>query len=176
MTKSFSSAGDDSDHTFQFSSPLSKPVVTSVLPINSKLLKISKAYLNENKTTLASGLTTTAAQSFIPNKTRRRVIDIESCLQMKSPVHWNPDKPHVYTLVISLRKGGHIREVLQAESCRVGFRAVHIISGLLRVDRTPITIRGTNLHEHGKFDSSSFIFIFIFISFLLSSILISAVL
>jgi Glycosyl hydrolases family 2, TIM barrel domain len=40
--------------------------------------------------------------------------------------------------------------VLQSESCRVGFRAVRITEGLLRVNGIPLIVNGVNRHEHDE--------------------------
>jgi Glycosyl hydrolases family 2, TIM barrel domain len=40
--------------------------------------------------------------------------------------------------------------VLQSESCRVGFRAVRISEGLLRVNGIPLIVNGVNRHEHDE--------------------------
>ena len=158
MTKALSNT---SDNTFQFSSPSRKPVATNVLQIDSKLLHSSSTkegaiYGNYTlscdntvgrKVTLNSGLTATT--SLLSNDSDKGlVIHVETSLQVRAPHRWSPDKPYVYTLVVSLRRGGPARDVVQAESCRVGFRTIQIIGGLLRLDRTPVIIKGTNLHEH----------------------------
>jgi beta-galactosidase/beta-glucuronidase len=68
-------------------------------------------------------------------------------LKANSPKHWSADEPYLYTLVLSLRDGFD-GIVTQAESTRVGFRTVSIANGLLRVNGTPIIVRGVNRHEH----------------------------
>ena len=68
-------------------------------------------------------------------------------LALDSAVTWSAERPHVYTLVVSLvnaRDGS----VAQSESCRLGFRTVDIRNGLLRVNQRPVMVRGANLHEH----------------------------
>ena len=68
-------------------------------------------------------------------------------LNVVSPGQWSAEKPFVYTLVISLRNARD-NTVIQAESCRVGFRSVEISDGVLRVNQKPIMVRGVNYHEH----------------------------
>lgn len=72
---------------------------------------------------------------------------LKQTLAMDSAATWSAERPHVYTLTISLvntRDG----TVIQSESSRVGFRTVDISTGLLRVSQRPLMIRGVNLHEH----------------------------
>ncbi len=72
---------------------------------------------------------------------------IHSDLSLDSAVLWSAEKPHTYTLVVSLVNLQDGIKV-QCESCRLGFRTIDINNGLLRVNHRPITIRGVNLHEH----------------------------
>ncbi len=64
-----------------------------------------------------------------------------------NPKLWSAEKPHLYTLTISLvdKKSG---KCFQVESCRVGFRSVDICDGILLFNGAPITICGINRHEH----------------------------
>ena len=49
-------------------------------------------------------------------------------------------------MVVSL-VNGHSGEVVQSESCGC-FRSVDITGGLLRINHSPLTVRGVNVHEH----------------------------
>lgn len=68
-------------------------------------------------------------------------------LSVHNPTLWSAEKPHVYTLVVSLH---NVRDgiTVQAESCRLGFRTIDIHNGQLRVNHRPILVRGANVHEH----------------------------
>jgi beta-galactosidase/beta-glucuronidase len=68
-------------------------------------------------------------------------------ITVNCPTLWSAERPHVYTLVVSL-KSVFDDTVVQAESCRIGFRNVDIQSGTLRVNTRPIVIRGVNYQEH----------------------------
>ncbi|MBW6499091.1 MAG: hypothetical protein K0B09_11925 [Bacteroidales bacterium] len=59
---------------------------------------------------------------------------------------WSAEFPNLYTLVITLkdRRG----RVLESTAKRIGFRSVEIIRGQLLVNGMPITLKGTNIHEH----------------------------
>jgi len=62
---------------------------------------------------------------------------------------WTAETPYLYQLVIQLEnEAGSIVEVT---GCEVGFRKVEITDGLLKVNGTPITIRGVNRHEHDEY-------------------------
>ncbi|CAM9864025.1 unnamed protein product, partial [Heterosigma akashiwo] len=62
---------------------------------------------------------------------------------------WDPERPFLYTLVVTLRRKGSGRPVAQAESCRVGWRRVAIgADGILRVNGRAVTVAGANRHEH----------------------------
>ena len=72
--------------------------------------------------------------------------------QVTNPRKWSAEDPYLYTLVLSLTdKSG---SVLEAESCKVGFREVELKDDRLQVNGVPILIKGVNRHEfdpdHGK--------------------------
>lgn len=72
---------------------------------------------------------------------------VQQVLTLNSPNLWSAERPHVYTLVVSLRNA---RDglIMQAESCRLAFRTIDISNGLLRLNQRPLLIRGVNYHEH----------------------------
>jgi beta-galactosidase len=63
-----------------------------------------------------------------------------------SPLRWTAETPNLYTMVLSLRDPGG--RVIEAVSCKTGFRSVEIRDGRLMVNGVPIRIRGVNRHEH----------------------------
>jgi beta-galactosidase/beta-glucuronidase len=70
----------------------------------------------------------------------------EMAQQVSAPLKWSAELPHLYTLLLILKdSAGTIRQI---ESCRVGFRDVAIIDGVLCLNGVPLTLKGVNLHEH----------------------------
>lgn len=67
---------------------------------------------------------------------------------IKTPHQWSAENPYLYTLVISLKRTNG--EVIEATSCKVGFRSVEIKNKQLLVNGKPILIKGVNLHEHDE--------------------------
>ena len=62
------------------------------------------------------------------------------------PHLWSDERPYLYTLLLTLKDdAGNIIEI---ESCRIGFRQVEIKDGQLQVNGKPILIKGVNRHEH----------------------------
>ena len=73
-----------------------------------------------------------------------RSIDLTG--SMLAPAHWTAETPNLYTLLLTLLDAsGATLEVVTAQ---VGFRTVEIRGGQLLVNGVPITIKGTNRHEH----------------------------
>ena len=65
---------------------------------------------------------------------------------VSSPLPWTAETPNLYTLVLELLdERGNTTEAM---ATRIGFRDVRIADGQLKVNGTPITIRGVNRHEH----------------------------
>ncbi len=67
-------------------------------------------------------------------------------MAVASPELWSAELPTLYRAVVTLRSNEG--DLLDVEACQVGFRAVEIAGGLLRVNGKPVLIRGVNRHEH----------------------------
>ena len=82
--------------------------------------------------------------------------DSETVVTLRAPVtnprKWSAEDPYLCTLVLSLTDGSGA--VLEAESCKVGFRQVELKDDRLHVNGVPIVLKGVNRHEfdpgHGK--------------------------
>lgn len=70
----------------------------------------------------------------------------EYWLEVAAPRKWSAETPNLYRLTLTLldEQG----EPIESEAYDVGFRAVEIRGGLLRVNGQPLLIRGANRHEH----------------------------
>lgn len=68
------------------------------------------------------------------------------CGSVDNPQKWTAETPWLYTLVLSLKDNR--QETVEAVSCRVGFRKVHIQGGRLMINGRPIRLYGVNRHEH----------------------------
>ena len=65
---------------------------------------------------------------------------------VKNPVKWSAESPELYTLVLTLsdNKGN----LLEATSCKIGFRSVELKNSQLLVNGKAVLLKGVNLHEH----------------------------
>jgi len=66
--------------------------------------------------------------------------------QVRGPLKWSAENPHLYSLLISLRDVEG--RVLEVESCKVGFRKVEVRDGRILINGVPILLKGVNRHEH----------------------------
>jgi beta-galactosidase len=66
-------------------------------------------------------------------------------LAVSSPRKWSPDNPHLYTLLMIL--AGRDGELLDMQSCRVGFRQVEIKDRQVLLNGRRLVVRGINRHE-----------------------------
>ena len=64
---------------------------------------------------------------------------------VKNPTKWTAETPNLYTLVLTLNdtKGN----VVEADSCKIGFRKIEIRDGCFLINGQPIKLRGVNRHE-----------------------------
>ena len=99
-----------------------------------------KLYNSKNKPVLSSPLIKNAAVE----KGAETVIEFEE--QVKNPDKWSPEKPELYTVIVTLKDfAGKIQEVV---SDKIGFRKVELKNANLQVNGSPVIIGGVNRHEH----------------------------
>lgn len=70
----------------------------------------------------------------------------ELWLEVPAPHKWSAETPYLYRLTLTLLDEQGMP--IESEAYDVGFRAVEIRGGLLRVNGQPLLIRGANRHEH----------------------------
>jgi beta-galactosidase len=61
------------------------------------------------------------------------------------PLKWTAETPHLYTTVLTLKKGTTTEEILSA---RTGFRSIEIKGRQFLVNGVPVKLKGVNRHEH----------------------------
>jgi len=70
---------------------------------------------------------------------------VEIKARVDNPKKWSAEYPNLYTVVLTLLDGSE--KVMEAESCRFGFRKVEIRDCQLLINGVPILIKGVNRHE-----------------------------
>ncbi len=65
---------------------------------------------------------------------------------VKQPKLWSCEKPNLYRLLLTLKNASG--EVVEVETCRVGFRKVEIKNRRLLINGVPVLLKGVNRHEH----------------------------
>ena len=68
----------------------------------------------------------------------------EANLPVKSPEHWNPEHPYLYTLTTSVLANG---KILESIAQKVGFRQIVIQGNQVLVNGSPIKLHGVNRHS-----------------------------
>ena len=68
--------------------------------------------------------------------------------KFENPLKWTAETPNLYTLVLSLWNGENL---VEARSCRVGFRDVRIDGQKLLVNGVPVKLYGVNRHDHNQY-------------------------
>lgn len=65
---------------------------------------------------------------------------------VRNPAKWSDESPALYTALISLEQ--HDGTVLETVACRVGFREITVVDGVIHLNGKPFLIKGVNRHEH----------------------------
>jgi beta-galactosidase len=63
-----------------------------------------------------------------------------------APKSWSPEHPNLYRLLLVLKNESG--EIIEVETCRIGFRKVEIDGNRLYVNGVPVRLKGVNRHEH----------------------------
>ena len=80
------------------------------------------------------------------NNRKEQVITLKSLV--KNPLKWTAETPHLYTMVLTLKKENKPIEMV---SHKIGFRNVEMKNGQLLVNGVPVLFKGVNRHEHDEY-------------------------
>lgn len=72
--------------------------------------------------------------------------EVEASIPVENPLLWNHEKPHLYTLVMSLADAPE--HWIDHRACRLGFRTIRIAHKALLINGKRVLIKGVNRHEH----------------------------
>lgn len=67
-------------------------------------------------------------------------------VQVRKPDAWSAEQPHLYRLVVVLKRGRG--QTLAITSCQVGFRSIEVKDRELRINGKAVLIKGVNRHDH----------------------------
>lgn len=73
-----------------------------------------------------------------------RLCELERVVER--PDKWTAETPYLYTLVLTLHDADGA--LIEAQSCRVGFRQVELREGKLFINGVPVLLLGVNRHDH----------------------------
>lgn len=73
------------------------------------------------------------------------ICEIEAAAFVENPLKWSAEKPNLYTLILSLKDENN--NIIETESCKVGFRSFELKDGLMKLNGERIIFRGVNRHE-----------------------------
>jgi beta-galactosidase/beta-glucuronidase len=72
------------------------------------------------------------------------ILEVEK--KVSRPRKWSAEDPYLYTLLFTLKNESG--EIVEVESCHVGFRQIEIKGGRILINGTPVYLNGVNRHEH----------------------------
>jgi beta-galactosidase len=75
----------------------------------------------------------------------KKCMEVEVSRFIKNPLKWSTEKPNLYTLILMLKDGED--NIIETESCKVGFRKFELKNGLMRLNGERILFKGVNRHE-----------------------------
>ena len=75
----------------------------------------------------------------------KKMVQLDVSTLVENPLKWSAEHPNLYTLVISLLDDQG--NLVETESCKVGFRKFEIKDGLMMINGKRIVFKGVNRHE-----------------------------
>lgn len=72
---------------------------------------------------------------------------------LRNPLKWSAESPNLYTLVLSLQNPAGV--VVEAQSCKVGFRTSELKDGRLLINGKETKLIGVNRHDHNQFNGKT---------------------
>ena len=72
-------------------------------------------------------------------------VDIELSEQIKNPLLWSAEKPHLYTIILSLKDSDG--KELEAMSSKFGFRKIEVKNKRVYINNEQIFFKGVNRHD-----------------------------
>lgn len=108
---------------------------------NNKKVKVEVALLGSNGSKVAEmqkGVSLAANTA--------QVVTLAS--DVRSPKLWSNETPNLYSILITVKD--EAGRVVEATSCKTGFRKVEIKNGFLLVNGKRIMVHGVNMHEHNQ--------------------------
>jgi beta-galactosidase len=109
--------------------------------LKNQVLEIS--VLDENNKKIASQ----TAKLDVP---ANDVVNTVLTKNITAPKLWTAEKPNLYMLLLTLKNAQG--NLLEATSCKIGFRKIEIKDGQLLVNGVHILIKGVNIHELDEFE------------------------
>ncbi len=79
------------------------------------------------------------------NLNEKDLIDVSIEKLVENPLKWSAEHPNLYSLVLTLRDDQS--QIIETESCKVGFRTFEIKDGLMKINGKRIVFKGVNRHE-----------------------------
>jgi beta-galactosidase len=117
-----------------------------VFPAGEKwvtLFKVQKELSHDAAEILNPDFSAKILDDRMPQRGEPKFVWLET--KVINPAKWTAETPNLYTLVLTLNdENGN---VIEANSCRIGFRKIEIRDGQFLVNGQPVRLRGVNRHE-----------------------------
>lgn len=83
----------------------------------------------------------------VKRKQGRTELSFDETIENVQP--WSAETPYLYETVIELQKGGRL---IEAYSCRNGFRTICLRDGLFYINGCPLKLKGVNRHDWNEYE------------------------
>lgn len=140
-------------HIYDFSviADLDNQYENGSLTVQAKIANYEPSFLNKNVSIEAilfndkqeRVFTEVLSEEFTLNENTTHQVKLSK--NIEKPLKWSAEHPNLYTLVLSLRNENG--QLIETESCKVGFRKFELKDGLMKINGERIVFKGVNRHE-----------------------------
>ncbi|MCL2433864.1 MAG: glycoside hydrolase family 2, partial [Clostridia bacterium] len=107
---------------------------------------IVKAELyNSDGVCVAQGQSIVVAEAAFLQKDQPTAAAARVQMRVENAALWCPDSPALYTIKINLYKEN---KLIDNESCKIGFKKIEVINGVVHLNGVRLLVLGVNRHEH----------------------------
>ena len=131
-----------------------RPVVDVCGNVDTKDWKVSAILYDESGTAVGNPMEISVDKLLTEEYPQRYNVKYALLEQnIVNPLKWTAETPNLYTLVLSLIDADS--NLVEARSCKVGFRDVRLDGQRMLINGVPVKLNGVNRHDHSEFGGKS---------------------
>ena len=134
---------------FHYTTDFDQSYTNAALTVNAHVKDLSQispsGYSVEAGLYNSDGIQVTSLQLGTASFNSSDEVKLSQNTTISNPLKWSAEFPNLYTLVLILKDPGN--NIIETESCRLGFRKFELSNGQMKINGIPILFKGVDRHE-----------------------------